>query len=678
MTRRKLGRSAWVKRLRKSTGNMLALMVACAVGFFILLMFALSYVRMLGSHGEQKTAIESASLAAAKDISKIVINDPNFGYIGFSDSAPVGAATKAADNYYMPVSSINSMMGTVRLDTIIANEVNNPEMKALAARDLTNLKAAKDNLVLVIRAAIAGSGSTAKDADGNIVSPYDDAVAAYKSNSIRMAGSSNYVEGSLKLTLGSIANGETNIPIPQPTAYANCDSTQQKNGMYVANVNVPTSDGTQFVFANLGTTVRLVDDRTFLTTVPGVAFEMPAIVRAEADQSINSNGTTAVQHSSASAQGSNLYDPRPAPGLFSINFPDGVPPEVQRPGDLLKPPFTTTAPVVGSTPVGGDYPSGGGGLSTIAPGGWSGLSGPPTAGGSVGIGMYDWLKRGGAKVNVSSVKKFLTTNFNDSGNLATDMLTNNFYMFDAASGNVVYTSRKLSDPGVTPPTAGNYNPPGPDKISTVAENQLFTQSQNVFTSADLFSYDMYMRDESFKNGTINGGDHGGEPLSDTVYTATTSHIDSANVTIACDQLEPVKIASNQTSGSGSSFDCGGQGDGAHWGLSIGGPPYTLLAQIDVSVPTDGHLISFSIYGNALNTRNDWIQAPIAVFSTGSTGGTNRPTYLQNGLVSEVRFRRVISLAGTGLLGAAYANFGKRVYPPPSPPLGAAPINIHIP
>ncbi|HIN65038.1 MAG TPA: hypothetical protein EYM95_10390, partial [Candidatus Obscuribacterales bacterium] len=62
-----------------SSGNTLALIAAISAGILILiLLFALSYTRLVGSSQEQRTAVEAAALAAAKDVSRIVINDPNF------------------------------------------------------------------------------------------------------------------------------------------------------------------------------------------------------------------------------------------------------------------------------------------------------------------------------------------------------------------------------------------------------------------------------------------------------------------------------------------------------------------------------------------------------------------------------------------------------------------------
>jgi len=65
------------------------LALVLALGFF-----GLNYARLLGSNQEQRTCIQSAAMAAANDLSRIVITDPNFGVIGISDCAPISSQIK--------------------------------------------------------------------------------------------------------------------------------------------------------------------------------------------------------------------------------------------------------------------------------------------------------------------------------------------------------------------------------------------------------------------------------------------------------------------------------------------------------------------------------------------------------------------------------------------------------
>ncbi len=89
--------------LRSCTGSSLALVVTVFIGILVVLaFFALSFVRTVGGHQEQETAIEAASLAAAKSLSKVVIDDPTVGLVGLSNSPPAYKNTMAQDNYYTP------------------------------------------------------------------------------------------------------------------------------------------------------------------------------------------------------------------------------------------------------------------------------------------------------------------------------------------------------------------------------------------------------------------------------------------------------------------------------------------------------------------------------------------------------------------------------------------------
>src|SRR5579884_2964016 len=105
-----------MRAVRRNSGNILAFSLSIMMGFLvILLVFGLQYTRFLGAHMEQRTAIEAAALAAARDLSRIVIEDQYYGFVGLSDRAPTGKATKAGDNWFMPVTGINTLLGTVRL-----------------------------------------------------------------------------------------------------------------------------------------------------------------------------------------------------------------------------------------------------------------------------------------------------------------------------------------------------------------------------------------------------------------------------------------------------------------------------------------------------------------------------------------------------------------------------------
>ncbi|HEY9788406.1 MAG TPA: hypothetical protein V6D17_23660, partial [Candidatus Obscuribacterales bacterium] len=121
---------------RSANGSVFWLTLAVILGILAaLFIWILDFVRMLGSHQEQVTAIEAAALAASRDLSQIVIEDANLGFVSLSDFPPNGTATKAGDNYYLPVRSINTLFATVRLNMIMADKLDDNVMRELAKRD---------------------------------------------------------------------------------------------------------------------------------------------------------------------------------------------------------------------------------------------------------------------------------------------------------------------------------------------------------------------------------------------------------------------------------------------------------------------------------------------------------------------------------------------------------------
>jgi hypothetical protein len=234
-----LGKMSIIQRRRR--GASLVLVIAIFVGLaLIVLLFCLGFTGLIGSYHEQRSAVEASALAAAKDLSAIVIDDPNFGLIGLSDSPPIGTATAAGDGYDTSVTGINTLFGTIRLDLIIADTMQDPLMTQLALADYKNALVAQASLGTALNAAVALNG-TGKDANGNVLNPTVDAVNAYNSNNVHLAigQASTLVPGSLRLSLGYVDELASRTPLPQPqSAAALSSSNQEAQGFYAANILV--------------------------------------------------------------------------------------------------------------------------------------------------------------------------------------------------------------------------------------------------------------------------------------------------------------------------------------------------------------------------------------------------------------------------------------------------------
>jgi hypothetical protein len=661
---------------RRKRANMTAFMAAVTIGLFLIFgVFMVNYVKLTGGDAEQRTAIEAAALAAANDLSRIVINTPEFGFISLSDQAPIGSATGASDQFPLPVRGINTIIGTARLDSIIADQIGDNLMWNLAQLDLANAKNVIANELTPALQSALQPNPTAPDApapappytdrDGNVVNVYADAESAYKNNPMRMTNAASYVEGSLKLTLGELSRPiNTNVPVPQPAASYPVPNDQQQNNCYLAYVDVPYKTA-HFVFGAIGGssgsqdagnaaagTTRLVDVRNWVESATGLPYHVPTLVKAEADEFKEASsapfGSSATFHSAACAEPASVYDPRPSPGALTIEFPDGQPPELNKPQDLLTDSQLNSngqhATVQTSSP--GDFPADPG-SQIVSPGPWPFSSGPlnqPNIADCWRVTLYDWIRRGGTKVQIDQIIGMQTTPFIQANPATIDwksqlipngpvvdittMVTGpqipfgmmNIYKFDS-NGNVIIKS----------------TPESPYPYQVVSENQLYAESINHFNStigqlnfhhvtlpqlngqqnitSDIQisnTFDVYVRDQVRVPGKTLGGKHGGEPLNNAL--TATGPVDSAwPIAMSC-----------ATKGVGFGSDYGGGGRGSMPGGPGTGAPPLLTTQDDfaeTSIPPPPYV--------------SYLAGP----------GRVRVTYQTTGITGSIRFRREIPVNG---------------------------------
>jgi hypothetical protein len=618
----------------------------------ILGFFSLNYVRFIGSHIEQRNAIEAAALAAARDLSMIAINTNEYGWISLSDAAPIGNITTVGDGYNIPVRSINSILGTLRLDLIIAGQLGDANLKTIIKADVAKAKAAQAVLATELTKSLV-SGYSAKDINGNPVNVYADAENAYKANKIRMSGSSNYINNSLKLSIGGIINGApTNTPLPKPGRLANVPADRAQNDFYLSYKDIP-ADGESFVFAGISDSIKLIEPKQWIPIVPGLPYQVATVIKAEADQhltdSLNPNGYDI--HGIACAQPANVADPRPSPGALTFSFPDGIPPEIVNPMSLL-----TYAPLNGAdnctfqTSLNGDYPIG---IPTtqIKDLSWPYLSLSQNTGNVFRVALFDWWKRGGTKLNVSSaVNMFTDSKFNfvqpgadvmwkarptpswpislalpfgliPAGNV-------HIYKVDPSSGSVTYQNKPLNLLNLT----------------VAGENQMYSESINAFKTTlptrvlsplgigPIFSllgiknitmdrdFDIYIRDQVYQPGSIKGGRHGGEPMD-----------------------FPLVAVSQMPANLSQSRDLGGPGFGAS------SPPL-----MPPAITNQSDFAETSGFGSS--NYNQYTQGPSA-----SGNPKMRPTYQKNGMAVDIRFRRQISNGfASSLFGFKTGYIGERL------------------
>ncbi|MBP9091139.1 hypothetical protein KBI23_08925 [bacterium] len=658
---------------RPESGSMLVFGTAITIAIVaVLAFFSLSYVRLLGSSSEQRTAIEAAALAAARDLSMIAVNTDEYGWISLSDSAPIGSLTVAPDQFYVPVRGINTILGTLRLDLIIATELNDNALKEMIKADIVNAKSAQAKLGTELNKAMA-AGYKAKGINGQDIDVYGDAQNAYTSNQIRMTGASNYVANSLKLSLGGINNGGvTNTPIPSPAAKANVPSSQQQNNCYLSYMDIPT-DGESFVFAGIGSSIKLMDPKQWTVTVAGLPYQVATIVKAEADQHVTDTQNPAGYniHAIACAQPANVVDPKPTPGALTFSFPDGMPPEILGPGTLL-----TNAQINSNnnctyqTSVNGDYPLGKP-ATRLDDTSWP-YACDSHSGNVFRKSLTDWWRRAGTKLNIASATAMLNDPANNfwrpTGADNVDWITEavlgdtqlynlgpiprgyiHIYRVDPSTGLVSYAHE-----GLTPT---NYSVAGENQmysenIDAITKSAVGKQTVGPFTFPGtlkpggltndnkvtlLDNFDLYIRDQVCQPGMNQGGMHAGEPM---------------------DFDKVVMLQKNNNHNY--SHDLGGSGLGA------AKPPAVKPAGLPPAITDQSDFAEKSGF-------------PDAEYNTYEAGpGTDsvRPTYKDNGMAVDVRFRRQVETGSlSALLGFKIGYVGHKygaTFGPSALPAVAAP------
>jgi hypothetical protein len=329
----------------------------------ILAVYSINYLRLSGAHQQAQSAIDAAALAAGVDMGKVVIDETDgchFGVVALVDDTP-----RQKDN--RPVLGINTLMATIRLDAIIANQLQNSTLLVLATNDLENLQA--DSLLLRNKIILACQNGTFTDKNGNVVNMLSDANASYDQNANGVSSGARV--GSLTLTPGQFvsAQGTTNIPVASPASLAQVTpQTTAAIGsttFYLPLVDQPLSIATSgggsgtlhFQFIPTPDNMSIVDSSsaTFTpTTAASPGFFPPFVIRVDGYQQFTEIGqTTAIASKSKKttttttgkslqvqnqtqlhvASAAQIGSPRHtfASGLLQLAFPQTAPPQGQGP-----------------------------------------------------------------------------------------------------------------------------------------------------------------------------------------------------------------------------------------------------------------------------------------------------------------------------------------------------------
>lgn len=296
-----------MRQKRRSKGSALTLIIIiCMAAFASSLVAAAPVVKFICLKQRLQLACEAGSLAAANSLSSVVINDPDYGYIGLSDFAPSSTKLLGADGKPLPVTGINTIINTARTGMIIASKLNNQEMLRLARLDAKRAAAASQRLTKVLKVALEekpasasqiepgllirtdssanGAASLILDKDGKPVRPLTAAKIAFLKNlgcDLSRCGANT----NTNTNANTYTNSNTN---PNANKNSNSNTNTSSNANSNANTNYLSEANLKSIKLDLGyLRPESFNESNAPIPLPKTLAEVPATLRVNLDKMDN-------------------------------------------------------------------------------------------------------------------------------------------------------------------------------------------------------------------------------------------------------------------------------------------------------------------------------------------------------------------------------------------------------
>lgn len=457
---------------RNERGNMLVLIVCISVMVFVpIIIFICQLSPYFVCRGKAENVVQAAAIVAANDLSRIVINDSHFGYVSLSNHPATGKATRAQDGEALPVTGINTLIGTLRHNAAVAAAMRNDTINNLVDIDSRFLYKTTRDLQSKLADCLTGFDEGTFDKDGKSVDAMDD-VKTFLSQNLPP----NLEIKTVKMTLGWLEDGsDTTIDVPQPAQYSLVSEQDVVDGKYLAFKNYPIKN-INFSFAGLGKQAHLVSGKKFKEAD---IYHMSSVIKLECtlvskeDHQAVSEITVCSQASTQPDESLNgamtlRFTGRPMPGLLSWN-------------DLLVNGSFFDNKQTSYFVTGGDFP-----YDPTARMYESRYQTPEGTSERFANHFYNWLRNGKMRPRIDSVLSMLNQPFDSTSN---QIYT---YQFDK-DGKIVRKSFN----------GDQFEPP------VTADGQLSTMSDTRIKSGS--SAIILFRDNVDKLASTSGK-HGGQPL----------------------------------------------------------------------------------------------------------------------------------------------------------------------
>lgn len=504
-------------------------------------------ILFLKSNQLQGSAVDEAALAAARAMSEVVVNTPECGFVSLSDQPSDGKGTECGDRFASPVRSINTIIGTARLDLIIADKLHQSLMEEFAQKDLKKALEAKEALVEVLEKSMQ-PGSLAYDKDGKQVSVYQSAIDAYQKSSNGNAEKKNV---SLRLSLGSLESGlPTTVPLPQPLFSAPVDLAMNDGKVYKSFVNIPYK-GKDFVFGGIGTTVCLVDSKNWRAKIEKLPYQIPTIVKVAVIKK-NENKDIEQVLTVACAQPASQVVATADPGALTISFPDGPVPEIAHPKDCYmneKLNNRESDAMNLLTADGGDYPSDSGSVMKSMNWPLTDSNNAVTTADVWRQALYDWIRSAGPTANIDSVVNMQKITLDvprpakimwnaplsiGAGYTAIAPISAGIvHIFEFDQDGVVVYRSKIQAP--YPLDTVSHNQLYGENFGSLDHSEIGSQEVTVATSPVpkkitlIAAWDVFIRDHVRVRGTMAGGKHAGQPIAKPILAANENTLNRLSV-----------------------------------------------------------------------------------------------------------------------------------------------------
>ena len=473
---------------RAKRGSVLIVILLTAISMVLCLYFAVDLGVGITGARQSHSAIEAAALAAAQELSAVVIKDPYFGYISLSDRPPTAEHLRGADGEPCPVTSINTLIASARLQMLIALALENELMQEMARRDLAQARRAAGELEKHLGEALSKNCKNKyQDSNGREIKPYAVAEAVFRRTLEGKDRADSISEKQeLRLELGYCpGTGTTVTPLPEPPGQKPISARFNTTVNYQPSKNYPLG-GEDFYLAAVGPQASLVGTKTF-SRPDGK--HISSIVRASTTRQVSSlarQDLSMALNQAACAQPAAEGQATTA-GSLLVDLPAGKISNFQTLFDLIAARPDTAFPLPVLSPQQGDYPD------EAAPPVLEGGTACMTARELFSVGLYDWLRTAGARIDPDSVINAVK----------------NEKLFEAqTNGAKRFTRFDLGVDGKVYITRGSENPFNSTRVN---EKQLYCFSSNAFKTGQ-GECTLVFTDQVHRLGPTKGGRHAGMPV----------------------------------------------------------------------------------------------------------------------------------------------------------------------